>query len=403
MKVVVDPFAHNDVLYSGVQTQLAADDPSFFDVVEASVGYTYDPIIEYISNRIKYDGLEDVNYRPLDNIDGYEAYRDDLMDAKNAEHMADLKRAIDENLARRDILAKATFGQHFFAGLADPVNLVALPFGGPTVGMARSFLRTGGSVAGLTALQEAGRATFDPVGTKTEVAINVGSAFVIGGLLGSAISIPASRRAAAFEATEKSLGEHAAVLRAQPDVNKNLPAPTTERPLSQVENYELDAVTGTAPRVIQQLQESADEAARLVDERRAEFDRAVTPDDMAKTKAALDEAEESASNIQSELNARKNEYDMFKREADLRKADQAAIDAMDDPYGLPKNLWTDSVFYKFVTTPMKRVLQDTKITDNAKKIILGIAGDSGILLNMHRGGLRLGPSVYQKAAMRDGE
>ena len=187
------------------------------------------------------------------------------------------------------------------------------------------------------------------------------------------------------------------------DVNKNLPAPTTERPLSQVENYELDAVTSTAPRVIQQLQESADEAARLVDERRAEFDRATTPDDMTRTKAALDEAEESASNIQAELNARKNEYDMFKREADLRKADQAAIDAMDDPYALPKNLWTDSVFYKFVTTPMKRVLQDTGITDNAKKIILGIAGDSGILLNMHRGGLRLGPSVYQKASMRDGE
>ncbi len=403
MKIVLDPFAHNDVLYSGVQTQLAADDPAFFDVVEASVGYTYDPIIEAINNRIKYDGLEDINYRPLDNIDGYEAYRDDLMDAKNAEHMADLKRAIDENLARRDVLAKATFGQHFFAGLADPVNLVALPFGGPTVGMARSFLRTGGSVAGLTALQEAGRATFDPVGTKTEVAINVGSAFVIGGLLGSAISIPASRRAAAFEATEKSLGEHAAVLRAQPDVNKNLPSPTTERPLSQVENYELDAVTGTAPRVIQQLQETADEAVRLVDERRAAFDRATTPDDMTRTKAALDEAEESASNVQAELNARKNEYNMFQREADLRKADQAAIDSMDNPYGLPKNLWTDSIFYKFVSTPMKRVLQDTGITDNAKKIILGIAGDSGILLNMHRGGLRLGPSVYQKAAMRDGE
>lgn len=403
MKIVLDPFAHNDVLYSGVQTQLAADDPAFFDVVEASVGYTYDPIIEAISNRIKYDGLEDINYRPLDNIDGYEAYRDDLMDAKNAEHMADLKRAIDENLARRDVLAKATFGQHFFAGLADPVNLVALPFGGPTVGMARSFLKTGGSVAGLTALQEAGRATFDPVGTKTEVAINVGSAFVIGGLLGSAISIPASRRAAAFEATEKSLGEHAAVLRAQPDVNKNLPSPTTERPLSQVENYELDAVTGTAPRVIQQLQESADDAARLVDERRAEFDRATTPDDMTRTKAALDEAEESASNVQAELNARKNEYDMFKREADLRKADQAAIDAMDDPYGLPKNLWTDSVFYKFVTTPMKRVLQDTGVTDNAKKIILGIAGDSGLGINMNFLGYRIGPSVYQKAAMRDGE
>jgi len=77
-----DPFSHNSVLYRGAQTQLEQDDPSFFDVVGASMGYTYDPIIETISNAIEFRGQEDVNYRPLDDIQGYEFYRDDLMDAK---------------------------------------------------------------------------------------------------------------------------------------------------------------------------------------------------------------------------------------------------------------------------------------------------------------------------------
>ena len=399
----IDPFSGNSILYRGAKTQLEKDDPNFFEVVGASVGYQYDPIIEYISNAVKFRGEEDPAYRPLEDIEGYEAYRDDLMDAKNAEHMVELKRAIDENLERREILAKATFGQHFFAGLADPINLVALPFGGIGLGVARSFLRTGASVAALQTVQEAGRAPFDPVGTSSEVAINIGSAFVAGGLLGGALSVPASRRAAAFQKTKDALGRDHAALRADPDVNKNLPAPTSERPLSQVENYELDAVTTTAPRVINKLQENLDDATKLLDERRAAFDAARTPDDLRATKDALDEAEEAVTNLSADLKGRKDEYNMFKRESDLRQADQAVIDGMDNPYGLPKNLWTDSPLYKFVSTPMKRTLQDKQIPDKAKKVILGIAGDSGLGINMNFLGYRVGPSVYQRAAMRDGE
>ena len=70
---------------------------------------------------------------------------------------------------------------------------------------------------------------------------------------------------------------------------------------------------------------------------------------------------------------------------------------------MPKNFFTDSWAFKFITTPMKRVIQNPNAPMAAKEIILGIAGDSGILLNLHKKGLSLGPSVYQKAAMRDGE
>ena len=45
---VIDPFSHNSILYRGAQTQLEKDDPNFFEVVGASVGYTYDPMIEYV-------------------------------------------------------------------------------------------------------------------------------------------------------------------------------------------------------------------------------------------------------------------------------------------------------------------------------------------------------------------
>lgn len=396
-----DPFSHNTVLYRGAQTQLESDDPNFFEVMGASLGYTYDPIVEYISNKVKFRDTEDPSYRPLEDIDGYEAYRDDLVYAKNSEHMVEMKRAIDENIDRREILAKATFGQHFFAGLADPVNLVALPFGGAGIGIGRSFLRSGTSVAALQTGLEAGRAPFDPVGTKTEVAVNIGSAFVAGGLIGSALSVPASRRAAAYVNTEKALAERE--LMHQPDVNKNYPMPSSERPLSQVENYEIDTVVANAPRTINAIEQVADDLREGVRKAQDEFDAAKTPEALQETKAKLDSEQAKLDEVETDLNQRKNDYQLFKDEYDARQVDINAVDAMDNPYGLPKNLWTDSVAYKFVTTPMKRVLQSENTPDSVKKAILGIAGDSGILLNLHRKGFRTGPSVYQKASMRDGE
>lgn len=396
-----DPFSHNSVLYRGAQTQLEKDDPAFFDVVGASMGYTYDPIIETISNYIEFRNQEDVNYKPLNDIEGYEFYRDDLMDAKNAAHMVELKRAIDENIARREILSKATFGQHFFAGLADPINLVALPFGGAGVGLARSFLRTGTSVAALQAGQEAIRAPFDPLGTKTEIAINIGSAFVAGGLLGTAISVPATRRANAFVKTKEALKGRELIH--EPDVNTKLPVPTANRPLSQVEAYELDTVVANAPRAINISEEIVDDLKGALQKAQDEFDAARTPDSIKDADANLKNAQKKFDEANNDLKQRKDEYKLFKDEFDARQLDDKAIANIDNAYGLPKNLWTDSFAYKFVTTPMKRVLQSPETPDSVKKVILAVAGDSGIALNLHFKGFRTGPSVYQKASMRDGE
>lgn len=401
MTVRVDPFSHNTVLFRGAQTQFEEDDPTFFDVVGASMGYTYDPIIEYVSNAIEFRGREDPTYKPLEDIDGYEAYRDDLMDAKNADHMVELKRAIDENISRREILSKATFGQHFFAGLADPVNLVALPFGGAGIGFARSFLRTGTSVAALQAGQEALRAPFDPLGTNAEIGINIGSAFVAGGLLGTAISIPATRRANAFIKTKDALGERDLIH--QPDINTSLPAPTSQRPLSQVENYDIDTVVKNEPRVISKLEEMLDDAQNVLQERKTAFDKATAPEDINVAKTQLDEAQKSVDDLAKDLKARQDNFKLHKDELNARKVDDEAIKNIDKPYNLPKNLWTDSPAYKFVTTPMKRVLQNLKVPDRVKRAVLDIAGDSGILLNLHVNGFRTGPSIYQKASMRDGE
>ena len=71
-------------------------DVSFFETLDASLGYTYMPIINAIGNTFKYHNVTDPNYQPFIHMEGYEDYYEQLSDAKNAEHMADLKREIDD-------------------------------------------------------------------------------------------------------------------------------------------------------------------------------------------------------------------------------------------------------------------------------------------------------------------
>ncbi|MAO21703.1 MAG: hypothetical protein CMJ25_13205 [Phycisphaerae bacterium] len=380
----IDPFSHNIRFYGEATLK---EDPTLGESFAASIGYQYDPVIEHINNKIKYGNIVDPNYNPLTDMEGYELYQNDLIVAQNAEHMKDLKRGLDDNLARRDVLSNTGFFTHFFVGLGDPVNLVALPFGGPSLGVLRSGVRVGAGVAALQTGQEALRAPFDPLNTGTESAVNIGSAFVAGNLLGGAIAVPASRRAKAYEATQKAAGDQQLSL--QPRLDRSRPEPTTERPFSQVADEEVQAVVDSKPAIIRLNNEIADEAEIKLNNERSNL----SEKEIADLEATIKQAREKAA-------VEKSDYDLLKQEQ-INRMEGGERTAKD--LSMPKNWFTDSWAFKFITTPMKRVIQNPNAPMAAKEIILGIAGDSGILLNLHKRGLSLGPSVYQKAAMRDGE
>ncbi len=73
--------------------------------------------------------------------------------------MAALKSQIDDSIARREVLSNSSLLAQFGAGIFDPINLVALPFGGPAVGVGRSALRLGAGVAALETALDAARQT----------------------------------------------------------------------------------------------------------------------------------------------------------------------------------------------------------------------------------------------------
>ena len=63
-------------------------------------------------------------------MEGFAGHEDFLKDAVNEEHMNVLKEQLRNNMARRKILQNSSIGSQIVAGIFDPINLIALPFGG---------------------------------------------------------------------------------------------------------------------------------------------------------------------------------------------------------------------------------------------------------------------------------
>ena len=82
----------------------------FWTTVGASLGYQYDPFLEHLYNKKQFPEL-DMEYAPENDLEGYEEYQNHLLYARNADHMASMKRGIEENKTRRDILSQSSFGR----------------------------------------------------------------------------------------------------------------------------------------------------------------------------------------------------------------------------------------------------------------------------------------------------
>jgi len=395
--MLYDPFSVNKRFYG--ETDFSPS-PEFFDTVGASMGYQYAPIMNYISNKIKYGNEIDPNYVSTNDMEGYEMYRNELILAQNANHMKDLKAALDANLKRRKTLARSPIISQFFAGMFDPVNFVALPFGGAGVGVFRSALRTGTSVAAIQTAQETYRAPLDPLSTPMESVVNIGSAFAAGALLGGAISIPATRRSQATESTRKQLEEIGSEF--VPIADPKRPAATEERPFSQLVPEQLEGIIQGAPKKIERTEVFIKQSEARLDAVNKKLEENLSPEKKAqglsiraKLESGLKTAKETLDRTRKELANADGER--------ITRVREVAEGKGPDAHSIASSAWTDSIFYKFVTTPMKRVLQNKRLNDVTKRAMLMMGGDSGILVNAVKNGAKIGASVYQKAQMRNGE
>ena len=225
----VDPYLVPTEIFDTVYQPYQNINPSFWDTVQAHFGYYYDTQYEALKedlyhgdakmlplasgggmgvpNLNTYFAMEDAreqnigmrvgqdidpDFNPFDPefLEGYEEHAMYFADTRNAEHFAFKKRVLDENIKRREIIQESGVFQNLGAAFFDPINFIALPFGGPTFGIARSATRVAAGTGVIVAAQEATRYPFDPLATPAEVGLNVGFATLFGGVLGGAFGAP---------------------------------------------------------------------------------------------------------------------------------------------------------------------------------------------------------------------
>ena len=364
------------------ERDIVSEKPTFGKTVSASVGYSLDPLFETVGQTFEFGMQRESGYNAMEDMRGYEMYATTLGRAVNPLHMASLKRTINESSSRREILSQSSLGAQLVAGIFDPINLIALPFGGPTIGIARSALRVGAGTAVLQGGIEAGLVQpFDALQTAQESAINIGMAGIFGAGFGAAFGAPMTAKARAQARTEIAIQEEMTMLSRIDNLEGvtreqmiNLPQ-RSERPLFDKSDDDLNTT----------IKSFEDSASRTEQE-------ANSIQGQGRPEAAnlLERAEELRGMARS-----------YRNEKAFRELEDMGVD-LADPYKILESAFTNSVFYKAVSTPMKRVLQ-SKYPSFVKEMMVKSFSDSGVALALNSLGIATPNSVYQRSAVANGK
>ena len=374
--MVTNPYTIDFSPYSAKQ-DIAG--PTFRETVSATLGYTYDPVVETIRARNRFGRERQEGYDPFDDLGDYGLFAMDLRHATSPEHMAFLKSNIDQSLNRRQVLADSSFTSQLFAGLFDPLNLVALPLGGPAIGIGRSALRVGVGTAAIQAGVEAALIQpYDPVQSQTESMYNIAGAALFGGAFGGLASIPITRRASALAKIRDDLA----------DYQKSL------RQIEHISELSADDLNDLSNAI-------RPHESLKVDDLKSKITNLTKKQEQIQLKLATKDKEDF-SPITEERDIVARELSSYRREAGIRELlDQGYTP--EKLWSINKNAFTDSIFYRAVSTPFKRVLQSNTATGLMKEAMVRLGGDSGINYVATSLGFASPLSVHQRAAARNGE
>jgi hypothetical protein len=369
---MVDTFSTGVPISSGY----APDAPRFGNVIEANLNRTFDPIISAAERRFKFGSKQDPKYDFKKYATGqYAEFAAEFAGQPNDQAAVNLRQQIDRSAANRQTLAMATTAQLLGSAFFDPINYIGLPFGGPALTVGRAALRVGASVGAVEAVREGAILATDPMARYDEAAINVGSSILFGAAIGGLVSAPAVGRAQAFERVSKFVNEYSTLQKANENAANISPKMFASRLSRDQRPYAAMDDASLQSDLLARVGEADDLKARAGDD-----------EGLQDLRDRASEIERGATELRQELGLRYIEDSGFK---------------MDDPYGIPANWFTDSVFYKAITTPMKRALQ-SKYPTTVKKAFFDLAHDMSLGINQNSLGIRSDPSVFLKTAVSHG-
>lgn len=355
-------------------------DVPFWDTVAAQIGYTYDPIIEAISNQKNFPDV-DLEYFPVQDLEGYEEFSSSLLYARSAEHMASLKRGIDENKKRRETLANSGLWANLGAGVLDPINFIALPMGAPAL-MGRQALRSAATLGIFQSGLETIRAPFDALSTADEVALNVAFASVAGGLIGGATAVPRTIRNRGLKNLIK-------------DADDKLEDSIANKYYHSMTDEEVKFASRKKTR--QEFKSKTNQD--LKNELNANNNQIFGFEQIIQTNQWPDGKQISSIALEN-VKKRKQSFEIANtkilQERAIRRVTETNLKST-DKYGIAAGGWIS----KLISKPTTRQLS-AAIPDKAKKTFLKLSYDAGLKLNLHNANEILDPSVQQLKALHNG-
>lgn len=356
--------------------------PTFFETVEATLGRTLDPIINTMF-RQRFGSVPDPNYDFKKYTLKYQDYGPEFAALPNDAAAVDLSQQIDRSMARRQVLGMATLGQSILAGFFDPINYLGIPFAGRALTIGRAALRSSVSVAAFEVVREGAILTTDPTAPALEAAFNIASSAMFGAAAGAAFNAPPIRRAEALQKSQEYLTNYYKLVGA----NENAVGINPEMYASRLPKKQRPNGSRSTEDINAELTARTFEAEALRAQAEAPPDITDAPDAPQRFRDQAASVDKRVVDLRNELGIRFIEDSGFN---------------VDDPFGLPANWLTDSIFYKIITTPMKRALQSSAPT-SVKKMFVGLAYDMGQILNLHTYGVTIDPSVHMRTVVSHGQ
>lgn len=355
--------------------------PTFGESWSASTGFYLDPIAERFRNVSQYGLTPDPDYDWRSGIpEGMSQFAGAYARAVNADHAAEITRAINESLNRRDVMARAPFAQQFAAEMLNPINLVGLPVAGPASagirGIGGAALR-GGVAAGATEALLSGVASVsDPTITGSEIAVNSLFTGLFGGALTGGASIPAARRLGVQQQ-----------MQAQFSMMDRLATLAGRRG-----NVDFEALASAPARENRAL--GQDDTVETV---HAEFEQRAAA--LQRELNQLEPGSGESRIVQDQLDELRAQQQPYSQELYLRDIEAEGLN-VSDLYR--PSAGGDNWFLNWVSTPMRRAYT-SNWGNEVKRTFHLLAGDGGTQLNLHLAGQTDGLSVYQRSATEMGQ
>lgn len=421
-------------------------DRGFTENLSNAYAWQYSPLVTRTKEAMLFSDTErDPNYNYLDDVEGYEEYLSEFTRAKNKDHAYFIKQSINRSRKIREDLANTSwyYPSQLIAGVVDPLNLAfALPVfgqlgmiakGGMTAMQAFRAGATGGFTAGLAG--EVVRAPFDPVATKQEtLAVLTASTF-----LGGALSATPAVFRNAQPALESSITKMKETLTSKGEWVNNMYDDVSLRFTKR--GAEAPETPSTTPEVAPVVRETVEAEDALVVRETAQAEaplpeRDVKPIDLNKPAITVNKKENafeidedvvqfqydtkawSSESIPEHIRLRpeefqsKSEYQDFlihrekvkmeiKREKGQKKEDYdvvvnlEALNRTHSGYGQKKTRFSNSIWYKALTMPSKRILLNDKVNDRIKRYYEMINGNAANALERNITGRGL-QSIIQR-------